>query len=515
MTRTLLRGGHILPVPGGAPEVSALLVDGARVLRSGDDHTAHVDDADEIVELGGAWVMPAFVDDHTHTTETGLALRGVDLAHSTSLADALARLAAAAKAGGGRPVLGHGWDERRWPEGRPPTRTELDRASYGGVVYLSRVDVHSAVVSSALAAAAQLRDLPGWSDDGRVERDAHHAARAATREGLGAGLRRELQVEALSAAAATGIGMVSEMSAPHIAPEEDLHDLLTLSAERPDLPSVVPYRGELVSSVEQARTIAERFAVPGRMPLVGLAGDLCADGSIGSHTAALRAPYADDPSTSGYAYLSVEQIRDHVVACTQAGLMSGFHVIGDAGLDAVLAGYAAAADIVGLEAIRAGFHRLEHVEMADAAAVSELSRLGIAASVQPVFDAWWGGDSGLYAARLGPDRGPRLNPYADLLRAGVTLTSGSDTPVTPYDPWGAVRAMVNHHDPAQRLSVGDALGTHGGSLTAETIASYAIWDFPGGAIDGLPDLSPGTPEPICLRTVVRGHLAYQREGALE
>ena len=50
-------------------------------------------------------------------------------------------------------MLGHGWDETAWPEHRPPTRQELDRASYGGVVYLSRVDVHSAVVSSALLAA--------------------------------------------------------------------------------------------------------------------------------------------------------------------------------------------------------------------------------------------------------------------------------------------------------------------------------------------------------------------------
>jgi predicted amidohydrolase YtcJ len=309
--------------------------------------------------------------------------------------------------------------------------------------------------------------------------------------------------------------MVSEMSAPHIAPEEDLHDLLTLSADRPELPTVIPYRGELVSSVEQARAIAARFAVPGRVPLVGLAGDLCADGSIGSRTAALRAPYADDPSTSGYAYLSADQIRDHVVACTRAGLISGFHVIGDAGLDAVLAGYSAAAQIVGLDAIRTGLHRLEHVEMADAAAIAELHRLGIAASVQPVFDGWWGGDAGLYAARLGPDRGPRLNPYADMLRAGVPLMSGSDTPVTPYDPWGAVRAMLHHHDPDQRVSFSDAIGTHLGSITPGTSASYAVWDLPGGAIDGLPDLSPGTPEPICLRTVVRGHLAYQREGALE
>jgi predicted amidohydrolase YtcJ len=510
-SRTVLRGGTVLTGDAGSP-VTAMAVEDGVVTWLGDDSDVGVDRADAVVELAGALVTPAFVDAHTHTTETGLALRGVDLTGSPSLADALNRLARAARAGGGRPVLGHGWDERRWPEGRPPTRAELDRASYGGVVYLSRVDVHSAVVSSALAAAAGLRDLPGWSDDGRVERDAHHAARTATRDGIAPGLRRELQVEALSAAAAAGIGTVHEMSAPHIASEDDLHDLLVLSADRVDLPRVVPYRGQLVSDAEGARRVGHRFAVPGAEPLAGLAGDLCADGSIGSRTAALRTPYSDDDSTSGHAYLTAAQIGDHVVACTRAGLQAGFHVIGDAGLDAVLQGFEAAVDRLGLEAVRDGRHRLEHVEMADDDAIADLARFGVLASVQPVFDAWWGGSAGLYAERLGPVRGPRLNRFGDLRAAGVRLAFGSDTPVTPYDPWGAVRAATHHHDATQRLAVGDALSAHTGALRTGRPATYAVWDVPGGLVDGLPDLGPDGP--VCLRTVVRGEVAYQREGAL-
>jgi predicted amidohydrolase YtcJ len=511
MTRTLLHGGRVLPA-ASAPIVDALLVEDDRVLWVGDD--PGIGGADQVVDLDGALVTPAFVDAHSHTTETGLALRGVDLTDSVSLADALDRLATAARAGAGRPVLGHGWDERRWPEGRPPTRAELDRASYGGVVYLSRVDVHSAVVSSALAAAAKLRELPGWSEDGRVERDAHHAARTATRDGIGPGVRRELQVEALSAAAAAGIGCVHEMSAPHIASEEDLRELLILSADRPDLPLVAPYRGQLVATADEARAVVDRLAVPGAAPILGLAGDLCADGSIGSRTAALREPYADAPDTSGHQYLTTDQVAEHVVACTEAGLAAGFHVIGDGALDTVLTGFKAAAERVGLEAVRSTGHRLEHVEMADPAAMAELSRLGITASVQPVFDAWWGGPSGLYAERLGPIRGPRLNRFGDLHRAGVALFLGSDTPVTPYDPWGAVRACLHHHDPAQRVDVRTALGWHAGSLQPGRTASYAVWDVPGGRTEGLPDVAPGLPEPQCLLTVVRGHVAYQREGAL-
>ncbi len=162
-----------------------------------------------------------------------------------------------------------------------------------------------------------------------------------------------------------------------------------------------------------------------------------------------------------------------------------------------------------------GVSRLrEHVEMATTEEMAVLGRLGVTASMQPMFDAYWGGAESLYAQRLGAERALPMNAFASMARAGIPLAFGSDTPVTPYDPWGAIRAWVNHHDSAQRTSVRNAMGSHSGSLILGQSESYAVWEVPGGLVDGLPDLSPGRPQPICLRTVVRGNLAYQREGAL-
>ncbi len=504
----LYRGGSVYSPAD--PFATAMLVDGGTVAWVGSDTAAAGHAADEVVELDGALVTPAFVDAHAHLTETGLALTGVDLATATSLAQALQRVEDAGRRSGGRPVLGHGWDERRWPEGRPPTRTELDRASYGGAVYLSRVDVHSAVVSSSLAAAAGLRDLQGWSDDGRVERAAHHAARDATRSALSPAQRTDLQRAALAAAAAAGIGCVHEMSAPHIGTDDDLRGLLALAEAEP-LPQVLAYRGELVADEQAAREVVRRIGVP----LLGLAGDLCADGSIGSRTAALRAPYTDAPTTCGHAYLDPAQVRDHVVACTRAGLQAGFHVIGDAAVDAVVEGLRLAVEVVGEGLLRSARHRLEHVEMLDAAGIEVLARLGVHASVQPVFDAWWGGAQGLYAERLGRERAAGMNPFAALAAARVPLALGSDSPVTPFDPWGAVGACVFHHEPAQRLSPKTAFVAHtqggwraaghdgAGVLAPGSAATYAVWE-PNSGTPGLPDLSPGARRPTCLRTVVNG-----------
>src|SRR4051794_23007548 len=155
-----------------------MLTDGSLLAWVGPDDAAP--DADDVVDLAGAVVAPAFVDAHVHATHTGLAIDGLDLTEATSLDDALGRLAAYADAHVGSVVIGTGWDETRWPEQRPPTAHELDRAAAGKRVYLSRVDVHSAVASSAL-----LADTPGVAGelghvgDGVVALAAHHRVRKA------------------------------------------------------------------------------------------------------------------------------------------------------------------------------------------------------------------------------------------------------------------------------------------------------------------------------------------------
>src|SRR4051812_16325080 len=533
--RTLYRGGAIYSP--SEPFATALLVDGDTVAWLGSEEAAdaRAADADQVVQLDGALVTPAFVDAHVHVTETGLALGGLDLRSARSVAEILEAVEAASRSGRGRPILGHGWDERNLAEGRPPTGAELDRASAGGVVYLARVDSHSAIVSGALAAAAGARGHSGWSADGRVERDAHHAVRSATREGLSPSARAEAQRTALRAAAAAGLGCVQEMSAPHIAPETDLAALVALAGPGggDPLPDVVPYRGQLVAGEAEAKELLARLGVQ----VAGLAGDLNADGAVGSRTAAFRAPYID-ADTHGHVYLTAEQIRDHVVACTAAGLQAGFHVIGDAGLDAVLEGFRRAAERAGIAAVRAAGHRLEHVETPDADAIARLADLGLVASVQPAFDAAWGGPDGMYAARLGADRAARMNPFASLAAAGVPLAFGSDSPVTPFAPWEGVRAAVFHTDAEQRISAKAAFAAHTrgawraarrpgeGAIALGAPATLAVWAAgdlvvqapddriqawstdPRSGTPGLPDLSPGTSAPRCLRTVVRGRVAY-------
>ncbi|WP_432063173.1 amidohydrolase [Streptomyces sp. S1] len=528
----LLRGGEVHSPAD--PFATAMVVERGHVAWVGSEGAADAfaSGVDEVVDLEGALVAPAFVDAHVHTTATGFALTGLDLSSAASLAEAAERIRAhAAARPEDRVLLGHGWDASRWPERRPLTHEELDGLTGGRPLYLTRIDVHSAVVTTAmLDLVPGVRDLDGFHDGLRpLTGDAHHAVRAAAFGAVSARQRTEAQRAARARAASLGIGTLHECGGPRISSEEDFTGLLDLAREEAG-PRVVGYWADL--DVERARDLGA----------LGAAGDLFADGSLGSHTACLHEPYADHADTghTGAAHLDATTVALHVVACTEAGLQAGFHAIGDAAVTAVVEGFRAAAEKLGLARIRAARHRVEHVEMLTPETIAAFAELGLTASVQPAFDALWGGEEGMYADRLGADRARTLNPYAALLRAGVPLAFGSDAPVTPLDPWGTVRAAAFHRTPEHRISARAAFTAHtrggwravgrddAGTLVPGAPADYAVWRTeelvvqapddrvarwstdPRSGTPGLPDLSPGADLPVCLRTVVHGRTVFVR-----
>ncbi len=520
--RVLYRGGRVHSP--ASPFATAMLIDHDTVAWVGSAAASDAMSADEIVDLDDALVTPAFVDAHVHVTATGLALGGLDLAPARSLLAALDQLADHARRHPATTVLGTGWDDTAWPEDRPPSIAELDRAAGGAPVYLARVDGHCAVVSSALADRSGARGAAGWLGDGRCQGDAHHIARAAAYGSVSAHQRRAAQRRVRSHAAALGIAALHEMAGPAVSSADDLSDLLALAAAEagPDV------HGYWAGDVETALALG-----------AGLGGDLFVDGSLGSRTAALRVPYADAPDNHGIARLDADAVCELIVQAGEVSLQAGFHAIGDAALDIVLDGCERAAAKIGLPRMLAARHRVEHCELADTAQIARMARLGLLACVQPAFDARWGGPEGMYARRLGSGRAQAMNPLAAMAAAGVVLALSSDAPVTPMDPWGGVRAAVTHHTRASALTARAAFSaaTRGGWRAARADddgsgvlvpgapATFAVWRVPGelvvqvpdarvaawstdprAGIAGLPDLDG--PDPACVRTVIRGTVIH-------
>ena len=510
------------------PDATAMAVRDGTVVWLGSDDVglAQFPDA-EVVDLDGAFVSPAFVDSHVHLTATGLTLAGLDLRAATSARHCLQLIAEYAQTHPDGPIWGHGWDESSWPEPTPLSTDDLDAVVGDRPAYLARVDVHSAAASTALRRLTQgLQAAQGFDAKRPLTADAHHLVRAAARDRLTPQQRARARLAALDLAAANGIVAVHECAGPDIG---GLDDWQELRASRHGV-EIVGYWGEAVTNSRQAATLVEATGAR------GLAGDLFVDGALGSRTAWLKEPYADAPDRCGNTYLDPADITAHLHACTEAGITAGFHVIGDAAVSAVVDALQMVVDQLGAPAVARCGHRLEHLEMVTPEQAGRLGAWGVIASVQPNFDALWGGDNGMYAQRLGPDRGVGLNPLALLASQGVPLAFGSDSPVTSMNPWATIRAATRHQTPASAVSMRAAFSaaTRGawraggvrdgvtGTLVPGAPASYAVWETdelevsapdsavqrwstdPRSRVPALPRLDADDRLPRCLRTVHRG-----------
>ena len=514
------------------PDATAMAVRGGVVAWLGsDDVGRNLFPGADIEDLRTGFVTPGFVDSHIHLTATGLTLSGLDLRAAGSATHCIRMVADYAAAHPGQPVWGHGWDESSWPENAPPSTGELDAVLGDRPAYLARVDVHSALASTGLRRlVAELPAAAGFAADRPLVGDAHHLVRAVARDLLTAEQLAGARAAALAAAAAAGIVAVHECAGPEIG---GLDDWLRLRALAHGV-EVIGYWGEAVSTAAQARALVEQTGAR------GLAGDLFVDGALGSRTAWLHEPYADAPDRAGTCYLDPDVIEAHLRACTEAEVTAGFHVIGDAAVSAVVAAIERVVADLGVAAVARCGHRLEHLEMVTADQAAKLGAWGVIASVQPNFDALWGGGDGMYARRLGAERGSQLNPLALLASQGVPLALGTDAPVTGLDPWESVRAAVNHHTPGSAVSARAAFAaaTRGGwrasgvrdgttgTLVPGAPASYAIWDTgaldvsaprdavqrwstdPRSRVPALPRLGPADASPSCRRTVHRGAVIY-------
>ena len=523
MTTLLLNGRIHSPA---MPDATAFAVrDGVIAWLGSDDvGRAHYPDA-QVVDLDGAFVAPAFVDSHVHLTATGLTVAGLDLRPATSLRHCLRLLADYADSHPAGPVWGHGWDESDWPERIPPSTDDVDAVVGDRPVYLARVDVHSAVASTGLRRLVpDLADAPGYAPQRPLTAEAHHRVRAAARDRLTPDQRHRARSVALDTAASLGIVAVCECGGPDIGGLGDWDEIRDIRHGV----EIVGYWGEPVADAEQARALMARTGAR------GLAGDLFVDGALGSRTAWLHRPYADAPDCVGNTYLDADAITAHLRACTEIGIPAGFHVIGDAAVAAVVDGLERVVETFGAPAVARCGHRLEHLEMVTAHQARRLGAWGVFASMQPNFDALWGGDAGMYAQRLGAERARTLNPFALLASEGVPLAFGSDSPVTGLDPWATVRAAARHRTPGSAVSPRAAFAalTRGawraagvrdgvaGTLVPGAPASYAVWETddlevsaPADAVQrwstdqrsrvpALPRLDG--PRPVCRQTVHRG-----------
>ena len=506
----------------GNPDAQSFVVHNGQFVWIGDRVAARTYevDVDRIVDLQEAFVAPAFVDAHAHVSATGFQLTQLDLSACDSASQALEALRTycASAPESVEHILGTGWDDARWQDADLWTTERLTHIIGNRFLYLSRIDLHSAFCSVNLADSFEGNPYAIQ----RISGDEHERVRERMLATITPQQRARAIESALSHAASKGIVAVHEHGGPGIAGEGDFTQLLK-SASNPHSVQVFGYWGS--SNLDEVRALGA----------FGAGGDLCVDGSLGSHTALLAEPY-QDARGYGVCYLDENGIAQHLIEATQAGIQTGFHAIGDKALGLVVAGLQKAAMVCGDSAIRAMRHRVEHAELVSTADLPELARLGVVLSMQPSFDAIWGGVGGMYEQRLGRERSLHMNPFAEVSTHGIVMAFGSDSPVTLMNPWQSIQAATFHHNPNQRISARAAFAAHtrggwravhddvAGVIAVGAPAHFVAWNVEHYTID-VPDqrkvawsVDPrsGTPElpdvrqevPQAILTVRAGNALY-------
>jgi predicted amidohydrolase YtcJ len=473
---TLFTGGPIQTLTTETADWA--LIDGDRIVGTGLD--ADRPSADKVIDLAGSTLIPGFCDAHVHLPATGLYAAGMDFRDEHSAAAIIAAFAERAR--GDAILYGGNFED---PLDEPLTRHDLDRAVGDKPALLARADMHSCIVSTALLDKVDVEGIEGvdLGDGGAPTGYLREKAAAEAWRWFDGNLPKEQLVAAIRSAVqlaySKGVTRVQEMYVVEWRGWGAL-DILREAVEDVAL-DVSPY----IATTEVARVM--------QMGFKRIGGDYFLDGSFGSCTAWLSDDYEVTPPVGsparGIQYREDAEVLSFFEEAQGAGLQVGVHAIGDAAIEQALRCWEAVAEKRGLKAVRALRHRIEHFECATDDHIRRAGRLGIAASVQPAFDLYWGGSDGMYTKRIGWERASQMNRFGTMLEAGLLLGAGSDSTVTPLDPFLQMKALRAHHVPSESLGALEALRTHTvgghaltnsdnyrGTIAAGRLADLAIVD---------------------------------------
>ncbi|MEI9978257.1 MAG: amidohydrolase [Edaphobacter sp.] len=471
--------------------------------------------------------MPGFNDAHVHLASAGREKLTIDLVGTKSLTEMQQRIANAAKlAPVGTWLRGRGWDHTLWFSGILPTRRNLDVATGDHPAIFVRVDGHIAVANSEALRLAGITSTTRDPSGGKIDRDTDGQPTGIVRETAvdliynkvpvpSRQERRQALELAIQDAVAHGITSAQDNSS--------WDDFLVYEEMERD--GKLPLRiSEWLMFLDPLPVLeSQRAHHPSNDPMLHtgmLKGFM--DGSLGSRTAALNAPYSDDPGNSGIPQFDQETLNCMTVERAKAGFQIGFHAIGDHAVKMALNAFVVAEGAVPNSM---GYRfRIEHAQVVDPHDFVRFQWLSVIASMQPnhlLTDMNWAKD------RIGAERAKNSYPWKAFVDRGVVLAFGTDYPVEPVTPFRGIYAAITRKSedgtktyyPEQVLTIGQALyaytqasafaedmETKKGKLVRGQFADFVVLDR---------DLLKANPQEILktrvLRTVVGGRSVFRAD----
>lgn len=514
---------------------TALAVRGDRIIAVGIDSEVLKlkGKSTRVIDVGGKFLMPGFNDAHLHLASGGFEKLNVDLVGTTSLDEMKSRIAARAKTTvNGEWLTGRGWDHTKWAALALPTRQDIDSATDGHPAIFVRVDGHIAIANTTALQAAGITAATKDPQGGKIDRDARGEPTGILREGAqdlvnskmpkpSPAQRRKAIELAMADAAQHGITSVQDNSSWDdflVYEQLQREGKLTLR-----ITEWLPFEAPM--NVLLSHRSHHSAADP--MLRVGMLKGFM-DGSLGSRTAALLKPYADEPGNSGLPQFDQAKLNKMTDERAAAGFQIGFHAIGDRGAQMALDAYAEAERYArehdASKAKREFRFRIEHDQVIAPEQPEQYRRLGVIASVQPnhlLTDMNWA------ESRIGAERAKHSYPWREFLNNDVRVAFGTDYPVEPITPFRGVYAAVSRMNeagtqtyyPEQKLTIDEALRAYTvDAAFAEFMEREKGMLGPGMLADLVVldrDLTQVAPQEILgtkvLRTVVAGKTVYESQ----
>jgi len=525
-----LHGNIYTGIPG--QRAQAIAVRGDRIVAVGSD--AEIQKLEgkhtQVVDLGGHFVLPGFNDAHVHLANAGFENLNVELAGARSLDEMLERIVVSTKVTpAGDWLTGRGWDDTLWPGRKLPTRQDLDPVTGDHPVIFTRIDGHISVANSAALKFAGITRSTPDPPGGKIDRDSQGEPTGILRETVKDDLltklpppspaqrRRALEL-ALADAAQWGVTSAQDNSTWEdflVFEELEREGKLTLR-----IAEWIPFNTslDLLQTRRSHHSPSDQF-----LRTTMLKGFM--DGSLGSHTAAMLTPYADDPANTGLSRYDQAKLNQMAIERVRAGFKLGFHAIGDRAVRMALDAFAAAerdARQRGEHPTRGFRFRIEHAQVTTPEQVKRFKELGVIASMQPnhlLTDMRWA------TVRLGNERARHSYAWKEFLDAVVPLAFGTDYPVEPITPFRGLYAAVTRRSedgkqeyfPDEKLAIDQAIAAYTtgaayaefaerekGLLQPRMLADFVVLDRD---ITKVP--APEILKTRVLKTVVGGKTVYQ------
>lgn len=399
-----------------------------------------------VVSCTDKYIVPGFIDSHTHILGIGLQQIFPEVSNAQSLEEICDKISSAYSIAQEHGFLVvYNFEPDNSQEKRYPNRKELDKVLKNYPLLLYRVDGHSGVLNTKgleeiLATNGktleQGLELDEYKEPTGVLRGKAYefTARYFTKK-INSDIRLEAFYKACELAIRDGVTTMVTM----LGTENDNITCELLLENQAKLPiEVIPFY--------QTKDIA-------RVKKIGLSrigGCILIDGSFGSHTAALKEDYTDKSGNNGVLYLTDQDLEQFYRDSDANGLQTAVHAIGDRAIEQVVSCFE---KFLKNNRLR---HRIEHCELLDDDLIERIKNLGLIICSQPAFEYYWGGHDKMYSDRLG-ERWQNTNPLRKLIDAGIIIAGGSDAPITPIDPLLGIKSAVNLPNKEFRISPVEAL----------------------------------------------------------